>query len=118
MGLSSYYRRFIQGFSKISHPITSLHKKGKNFRLKTQCQHSFHRLNNLLTTTHILKISYIKIFTICMIFCLDWTRMKCANLLSLTITTMIKSFYFLVLGMLVMKSIMIVSHFNLGMGKR
>jgi hypothetical protein len=31
MGLPSYYRRFITGFSKIAHPITSLQRKEKNF---------------------------------------------------------------------------------------
>jgi hypothetical protein len=30
-GLVGYYRRFIEGFSKISHPITSLKKKGTKF---------------------------------------------------------------------------------------
>jgi hypothetical protein len=28
MGLVGYYRRFIKGFSKIIHPITSLQEKG------------------------------------------------------------------------------------------
>jgi hypothetical protein len=28
LGLVDYYRKFIEGFSKISHPITSLQKKG------------------------------------------------------------------------------------------
>jgi hypothetical protein len=31
MGLASYYRRFIGGFSKIAHPITSLQIKGNKF---------------------------------------------------------------------------------------
>jgi hypothetical protein len=31
MGLDGYYIRFIVGFSNISHPITSLQKKGTKF---------------------------------------------------------------------------------------
>ena len=31
MGINGYYRRFIEGFSKIVNPITSLQKKGKKF---------------------------------------------------------------------------------------
>jgi len=31
MGLVSYYRRFIEGFSNIAHPITYLQKKGVRF---------------------------------------------------------------------------------------
>jgi hypothetical protein len=31
MGLVGYYRRFIAGFSRISHSITSLKRKGKKF---------------------------------------------------------------------------------------
>jgi hypothetical protein len=31
MGLASYYTRFIEGFSKISHPITSLQKNDVKF---------------------------------------------------------------------------------------
>ena len=29
MGITSYYRKSIEGFSKIANPIKSLHKKGK-----------------------------------------------------------------------------------------
>ena len=31
MGITGYYRKFIEGFSKIANPITSLQKKGKRF---------------------------------------------------------------------------------------
>ena len=31
MVLAGYYRRFIEGFSKIAHPITSLQRKGVKF---------------------------------------------------------------------------------------
>jgi hypothetical protein len=31
MGITGYYRRFIEGFSKISYPIMSLQKKGTKF---------------------------------------------------------------------------------------
>ena len=30
MGITGYYRRFIEGFSKIANPITSLQKKARN----------------------------------------------------------------------------------------
>jgi hypothetical protein len=31
MGLAGYYRIFIEGFSKIAHPISSLQRKGVKF---------------------------------------------------------------------------------------
>ena len=31
MGLAGYYRRFVQNFSRVAHPITSLQRKGKKF---------------------------------------------------------------------------------------
>jgi hypothetical protein len=41
MGLASYYRIFIEGFSKISHPITSLQKKGIIFEWTSECEENF-----------------------------------------------------------------------------
>eukprot|EP00253_Pinus_taeda_P026609 PITA_26609 len=41
MGLAGYYRRFVEGFSKVAFPITSLQKKGKLFHWTPNCQKSF-----------------------------------------------------------------------------
>eukprot|EP00253_Pinus_taeda_P018339 PITA_18339 len=38
MGLAGYYRRFVEGFSRIAYPITSLQKKGKVFMWTPKCQ--------------------------------------------------------------------------------
>ena len=40
MRLSRYYRRFIEGFSKVAHSITSLQKKVINFELTPRCEES------------------------------------------------------------------------------
>jgi hypothetical protein len=57
MGITSYYQRFIEGFSKITYPITSLQKKGTKFIWSQKCQDSFDKLKCLLTTTPILKVA-------------------------------------------------------------
>ena len=41
MGLAGYYRRFIEGFSKLAHPITSLQKKGVKFDWTSKCEDHF-----------------------------------------------------------------------------
>eukprot|EP00253_Pinus_taeda_P026205 PITA_26205 len=51
-----YYRRFVEGFSRVAYPITSLHKKGRNFRWTPECQRSFEQLKYLLTTAPIPSI--------------------------------------------------------------
>jgi hypothetical protein len=56
MGITRYYGRFIEGFSKIAYPITSLQKKGTKFNLSQKCQDSFNKLKELLTSTPILKV--------------------------------------------------------------
>jgi hypothetical protein len=56
MGLSGYYRRFILGFSKITHPITYLQKKGIIFEWTSKCEQNFNLLKQLLTSAPILNI--------------------------------------------------------------
>ena len=41
MGLAGYYRRAIKGFSKVSHSINSLKKKGRKFEWKPICEEIF-----------------------------------------------------------------------------
>jgi hypothetical protein len=57
MGLAGYYRRFIEGFSKIAHPITSLQRKGVKFQWTLDCEKSFQKLKQLLTSAPILRIA-------------------------------------------------------------
>jgi hypothetical protein len=57
MGLARYHRRFIEGFSKIAHPITLLQKKGVKFHWTLDCENSFQHLKQLLTSAPILRIS-------------------------------------------------------------
>ena len=50
LGLAGYYKRFIEGFSKIVKPLTSLLEKGKKFVWLDECQASFEELRRWLTT--------------------------------------------------------------------
>jgi hypothetical protein len=56
MGLVGYYISFIVRFSKISHSITSLQKKGTKFEWTLKCEKNFNMLMELLTSAHVLKI--------------------------------------------------------------
>jgi hypothetical protein len=38
MGLERYYRRFVEGFSKITNPITKLQKKNKKIIWTEKCE--------------------------------------------------------------------------------
>ena len=38
MGLAGYYRRFIEGFSRVAHAINSLQKKGIKFEWTLRCE--------------------------------------------------------------------------------
>jgi hypothetical protein len=65
MGITGYYHKFIEGFSKIAYPITLLQNKGTKFNWSQKCQDSFNKLKELLTTAPILKVVYLdKDFTV------------------------------------------------------
>jgi hypothetical protein len=66
MGITVYYRRFIEGFSKIAYPITSLQNKGTKFNWSQKCQDSFNQLKELVTSVPILKVEDPdRDFTVC-----------------------------------------------------
>jgi hypothetical protein len=54
LGLAGYYRRFIEGFSKIAKPMTSLLEKGKEFKWDEKCQDSFDLLKKRLMSPPVL----------------------------------------------------------------
>jgi len=56
MGLVGYYKRFIEGLFKITHPITYLRKKGNKFEWTLNCEESFHLLKELLTNAPLMNI--------------------------------------------------------------
>ena len=54
LGLAGYYRRFIEGFSKIAKPMTALLEKDAKFVWTERCQASFEELKKRLTTAPVL----------------------------------------------------------------
>ncbi|CAA0810106.1 Uncharacterized mitochondrial protein AtMg00860, partial [Striga hermonthica] len=56
LGLAGYYRRFIEGFSKIALPLTQLTKKSVKFEWSDKCEASFEELKKKLTTAPVLTI--------------------------------------------------------------
>ena len=56
VGLAIYYRRFIEGFSKIVTPLTQLTRKDQPFAWTDQCKNSFQGLKQKLTSAPVLVI--------------------------------------------------------------
>jgi hypothetical protein len=54
LGLARYYQRFIEGFLKISKPMTKLLKKDKTFKWMPTCEASFQELKKQVMTALIL----------------------------------------------------------------
>jgi hypothetical protein len=54
LGLTGYYRHFIEGFSQIAKVMTSLLEKGKDFKWTHECQESFNQLRFKLMSPPVL----------------------------------------------------------------
>ncbi|XP_073049465.1 uncharacterized protein [Primulina eburnea] len=54
LGLAGYYRRFIEDFSKIALPLTSLTRKAIKFEWTIECQQAFQILKDKLTSASVL----------------------------------------------------------------
>jgi hypothetical protein len=62
LSLAGYYRRFIEGFSKISKPMTELLVKGKTFEWTPRREASFQELKKRLTTALVLTMCVKLVF--------------------------------------------------------
>ena len=51
-----YYKRFVEGFSKIALPFTSLTKKNIKFEWNVKCEQSFQKLKRRLISAPILAL--------------------------------------------------------------
>jgi len=54
LGLAGYYRRFIEGFSKLALPLTQLTRKGQAYVWDAKCEKSFLELKKRLTSAPVL----------------------------------------------------------------
>ena len=54
--LAGYYRRFIEGFSEVTRPMTELLRKDKKFTWTESCERSFQELKRRLTTASVLTL--------------------------------------------------------------
>ena len=56
LGIMNYYRKFIEGFSRIAQPLTELTKKDAMFAWSNDCKEAFKELGRALVTAPILTI--------------------------------------------------------------
>jgi hypothetical protein len=74
--MAGYYRRFIEGFSKIARPLTAMLAKKVEFKWTPACQESFEMLKQKLTTSPVLVLPDVhKRFSV---YCdASYTRLRC-----------------------------------------
>ena len=56
LGLAGYYRKFVEGFSKLAAPLTKLTRKEEKFVWSEACQESFDELKRKLTSAPVLTL--------------------------------------------------------------
>ena len=56
LGLAGYYRRFVEGFSRLAGPLTALTRKGQKYVWTERCEESFQELKRRLTTAPVLTL--------------------------------------------------------------
>ncbi|KAL4013340.1 hypothetical protein IC575_025506 [Cucumis melo] len=56
LGLTGYYRRFVEDFSRIASPLTQLTRKGTPFIWNPACEGSFQELKQKLVSTPVLTV--------------------------------------------------------------
>ncbi|KAL4026723.1 hypothetical protein IC575_015162 [Cucumis melo] len=56
LSLASYYRRFVEDFSRIASPLTQLTRKGTPFVWSPACESSFQKLKQKLVTAPVLTV--------------------------------------------------------------
>ena len=56
LGLTGYYRRFVEGFYGLAAPLTQLIRKNAKFEWSNKCKQNFLKLKRRLTTAPILMI--------------------------------------------------------------
>jgi transposase InsO family protein len=55
LGLTNYFRKFIQGYAKMAHPLHQLTKANAMFHWSEECQHAFTALKRTLTSAPVLQ---------------------------------------------------------------
>jgi hypothetical protein len=56
LGFAGYYRRFVEDFSKLSGPLTTLTKKNAHFIWSDECEECFQKLKQRLISTSVLTL--------------------------------------------------------------
>ncbi|GJU32079.1 retrotransposon protein, putative, ty3-gypsy subclass [Tanacetum coccineum] len=59
LGLAGYYRRFVEGFSRLALPLTKLMRKGEKFVWNEEREKSFEELKQRLVSSPILTLPYL-----------------------------------------------------------